>query len=369
MQQQINLLLKALIMELQSQPLKLHHLNLSHFPIVLKKSSETSKHTAESPVRKVTKTAGISSKETDTVCPFSADDIKLMINDHFTDDPENVVHNYFSCNDKQCFKISRKSQDLISPKKFNHSWLNAKQWWLCFLESTPEKTGLYCLICKKHHGHNPRNKFEKFVNEPSVRFKLDALACHQSASSHTDCIKSEFLQRISVFHKLTEEKKRVNKDVLYQVFATCYFLMKEFIPNRKLIAFLELVEKVFNGEQLGFFDYRSPASIREIFISIGETVKTASVERIKKCDAYGLMIDEVTDVSVTEQLITFIQYFDYQRGRIRTDFLSVQDALAEYESANSEAIFNILIKELASCNLDTSKMMGLSTDGAAVMLG
>ena len=80
-------------------------------------------------------------------------------------------------------------------------------------------------------------------------------------------------------------------------------------------------------------------------------------------------MDEVTDITVSSQLILFIQFWDQENSSITTMFLSSQNALEDFASCNSEAITELVKKDLAACNLDISKLMGLSTDGASVMVG
>ena len=43
--------------------------------------------------------------------------------------------------------------------------------------------------------------------------------------------------------------------------------------------------------------------------------------------------------------------------------------LEDFASCNSEAITELVKKDLAACKLDISRLMGLSTDGASVMVG
>ena len=81
------------------------------------------------------------------------------------------------------------------------------------------------------------------------------------------------------------------------------------------------------------------------------------------------MTDEMTDVSVASQLITFIQYFDTDSETVETKFLSAQDVLINHDSANAQAIYDLLKAELHSSLLDIKKFTGLATDGAAVMVG
>ena len=145
--------------------------------------------------------------------------------------------------------------------------------------------------------------------------------------------------------------------------------MKNFIANHKLLPMLDLVEHVYEYENLKYFDHRSPALQREIFIAVGEAVKSSVLEQAKQAQAYGLLTDEVSDISVTEHLMTFIQFFNQSSGTVATAFLSCQNILEGFESANAEAISELLLQSIKDCGLDIEKFTGFSSDGAAVMMG
>lgn len=125
---------------------------------------------------------------------------------------------------------------------------------------------------------------------------------------------------------------------------------------------------VIGVAEIMFFQHRSEWSQIEIFLTLGKVMKER-ILKVRAASCFGLMTDEMTDVSVTSQLITFVQYFDTQSGTVETKFLSAQDVLKEHESANAQAIYDLLKEELQSSQLDIKDMMGLATDGAAVMVG
>ena len=77
----------------------------------------------------------------------------------------------------------------------------------------------------------------------------------------------------------------------------------------------------------------------------------------------------MTDVSVTSQLITFVQYFCTQSETVETNFLSAQNVLKEHDAATAQAIYDLLKEELVLSQLDIKDVMGLATDGASVMVG
>lgn len=81
-----------------------------------------------------------------------------------------------------------------------------------------------------------------------------------------------------------------------------------------------------------------------------------------------MLMDEVTDDSVSSQLISFIQFWDDESSFTTTMFLSSQNVLEDFSSCNFKAITQLVKKELSACGMDISKLMGLSTDGARVMV-
>lgn len=78
---------------------------------------------------------------------------------------------------------------------------------------------------------------------------------------------------------------------------------------------------------------------------IGEAIREDVVEKIRKSHAFGLLTDEVTDISNTAQLITFAKYYNVEIGDAETRFVGLSDLLADSEdtSANSQSIFNSLV--------------------------
>ena len=96
--------------------------------------------------------------------------------------------------------------------------------------------------------------------------------------------------------------------MLEQAFSTCYFLMKEHMPNRKFIPLLEMIESQIGVSELIHFSHRSKGSVHDIFVCIGNTVKEASLEEVIKANSFGLLIDEATDIATCSQLISFVQY-------------------------------------------------------------
>ena len=157
--------------------------------------------------------------------------------------------------------------------------------------------------------------------------------------------------------------------VLEGVFSSAYFLMKNFIANRQLIPLINFIEKIFNVENLKYFQHRSVECQTEIFTTLGEVMRDMLLNDVRKSPAFGILTDEVCDISVTENLMTFIQFYRSETESVCTQFLSCKNILSEFSSANSESIAELILNVLKDDKLDISKLAGFSSDGASVMIG
>jgi len=169
---------------------------------------------------------------------------------------------------------------------------------------------------------------------------------------------------MSVFHKEVVEKKETEISVLQKAFSTAYFLMKEYLPNRKFLPLINFMTSVIGVEEIRYFQHRSEGSLIEIFLTLGKVLKEEILQKVRAASCFGIMTDDMTDVSVASQLITSIQYFDTDSETVETKFLSAQDVLINHDSANAQAIYDLLKEELHSSQLDVKKFTGLATDGS-----
>lgn len=184
---------------------------------------------------------------------------------------------------------------------------------------------------------------------------------------HEAAVKAEMNQRVLMFHRQYEERETFHNDVLYNAFAAIYWLAKEAVANVKFFSLLNLF-RVVGLDKMQYFTHKPPAAVREMFLITGDVVKNLIIKEIEKAGSYGLLIDEVTDIAVAEQLITFVQFWNSTSRSTEIKFLTAND-LAESDSANAETVTTILVTELDRCDLPVGKFNGFCTDGASVMTG
>jgi YesN/AraC family two-component response regulator len=136
--------------------------------------------------------------------------------------------------------------------------------------------------------------------------------------------------------------------------------MKEEIPNCKLSSLLKVVEKM-GHPYITHFKYTAAGTERDMMMNVGEVVSGKTVEQVLKSQTYGILFDEVTDISVKQQMVCFIQYID-KTGHANVDFLDIANVLEFGTSSDAETLFKTLGLDIANCSSFVS-------DGASVMVG
>ena len=108
-----------------------------------------------------------------------------------------------------------------------------------------------------------------------------------------------------------------------------------------------------------------------MLIILSSTIVEGLTKRIKNSKCFGLLTDEMTDISNVQQLVTFIKFFDMEKGDTSTVFVDFCDLLEQSEegSPNVNAILSCLVKMLDRLGLVLSHLKAFSSDGALVMTG
>jgi hypothetical protein len=92
--------------------------------------------------------------------------------------------------------------------------------------------------------------------------------------------------------------------------------------------------------------------MRGMLLLLSEVLKEDIVKKVKTSGSFGILSDEVTDISNIQQLVTFIKYFDAEMCMPQTKYINTSDLLEESTStsASAQAIFSSL-KNLIEKNL------------------
>lgn len=126
-------------------------------------------------------------------------------------------------------------------------------------------------------------------------------------------------------------------------------MMKEEIANIKFEGLPRLAERL-GVSDMKLFGHCSHPSVQEMVLEIGKAVLESVLPQ--NTNAYWVLIDEVQDITVVEQLITFVKYVNGS-GVAKTVFLGTK-ALDSSQGPNAESITEKLLELLADCKLPTN---------------
>lgn len=141
-------------------------------------------------------------------------------------------------------------------------------------------------------------------------------------------------------------------------------MMKEEIANIKFEGLLQLAERQ-GVSDMKLFAHCSHPSVQGMVLEIGKAVLESALPQ--NTNVYGVLINEVQDITVVEQLITFVKYVNGS-GVAKTVFRGTK-TLDSSQGPNAKSITEKLLELLADCKRPTNHMSSFVMDGALVMTG
>lgn len=117
------------------------------------------------------------------------------------------------------------------------------------------------------------------------------------------------------------------------------------------------------------FITRSNTVLKELVLLIGNQLSMDVAADIRNSPLFGILTDEVTDISNMSQLVTFVKYFDARSGEASTKFVGITDILADSSAPDAATIHDCLVQQIQDLNLDMKDAAAFSSDGPSVMLG
>lgn len=92
-------------------------------------------------------------------------------------------------------------------------------------------------------------------------------------------------------------------------------------------------------------------------------------KKLQEQTVYGLLVDDVADISNEEQMLAFVHYFDVELGTLQCKFLLPANVLEKVSSADAATLHGIITDHLDILKIPLKNLRGLATDGASVMTG
>ena len=197
-----------------------------------------------------------------------------------------------------------------------------------------------------------------FATSGSVNFRRSALTDHSKSMEHTDAVRAS-LESSAAAPVFSSAAETADKAILTH-FQVAYFVAKEDVTILKFKALLERCHCPHLTREL----YHNRDACHEMITILGDCLELQLVELIHNTPFAGIMIDESTDLSVRKNLVVYINVLS-KSGDVFCYFAH----LAEMKQCDAEALTEAIIQYLNQRKIDISKLSGLGSDGASVMVG
>ncbi|GBB90528.1 hypothetical protein RclHR1_17500001 [Rhizophagus clarus] len=252
--------------------------------------------------------------------------------------------------------FKKKKTRLLIKKKtegFQEEWLEIYKW----LIYDSSKKLMFCSLCKSH------KKLNRFGKEGSKNFKTSALSEHASTKDHTDATNLEISR--AEFIRVSNNSIDKAQNHIGSLMKIIFWLAENDISLNKLSEVVKLC-RILGCPQLisasSTINYENNVSGREILSAISISIEETIWNELNEAIAFGIMVDESTDISSEPHLIIYVKYCLH--GKIKVRFLK----LLQLKSKDSKTIFEAIIDLFDKKGL-TNKLMSFASDGASVMLG
>ncbi|CAB4384212.1 unnamed protein product [Rhizophagus irregularis] len=183
-----------------------------------------------------------------------------------------------------------------------------------------------------------REKQEFFKMNGSKNFKSSALSEHFTTKNHTDATNQEIakVELIKVTNNAIDRAQN-HVSVLMKII---FWLAENDISLNKLPEVVKLC-RIFDCPQLlspsNTITYENNVSGREILSAISNSIEEIIWKELAEAAAFGIMVDESTDISCEPHLIIYVKYCLY--GNIKIHFLK----LIQLKSKDSKTIFDAIV--------------------------
>ena len=246
------------------------------------------------------------------------------------------------------------------PRGFCDDWLVKYDW--LYLENGKMK----CHPCVNTRQNNP------FSGSGCTNFRNSTLVRHQKTSAHTDALKGLKLQSDmkKSMKKAEHEQIQLQKSSLKSQrhivqLRTVYCMAKNGISARNFEPLMKLQQ--VNGCTHADDYYKKPEIVCEMETVLSDQIEKSLLKNITDSPYIGLMLDETCDITVEKKLVIYCRYI--KEGQVYTAYVGnkrVTDCTAE---GLKVALCDFLQSSGILTEDDYSSLMGLGTDGAAVMVG
>ena len=257
---------------------------------------------------------------------------------------------------------------------YNSQWEKEYHWLLPVRREAGAVTGMLCQICRFHKMKNKYNKSSVWSEVPCVCIRKDSVRRHSESLQHKEAISKEMdRERSSVdggIQQAFQEQVSMNRAALKTAMQCLYWLVQNEIPHTMNYASLLEPVKFMECTDLKHLHcgenakYTSRRITQEFIQVMGTTIEKSQLNDLLSAPFCSLLIDETTDIAVLKEMVIYARFISSD-CQVQTVFLKI----VELSNGTADIIEEALLAYLTNSMIPLSRLVGLATDGASVMIG
>lgn len=255
----------------------------------------------------------------------------------------------------------------------NPEWFTVFKW--LSVEQKGAQVGMLCDVCRKYAV--PSSRYDVFIRTPCTRIRRESLAEHEKTDLHKKSVQkalqaTDFVTAgVGQIEKTFSLVSNLQRDAFIGALKTMYFLIKNELSHTTLYEKLLEHAKLMGCKYLENLNvaknanYTSERIMQELAEVLSSQIRNITIRKIADSPFISILCDETTDITVLKQLILYIKFLDVKNKKSDVRFLSI----TPIPNGTAVTIFDTIKSEILKYNIDKKKIVGLGSDGAAVMIG
>ncbi|XP_041377442.1 protein FAM200A-like [Gigantopelta aegis] len=232
-------------------------------------------------------------------------------------------------------------------------------------------TGMFCSLCIKHR-QSSKGGTGNWTKVGCKTYREEAMKAHLNSTTHQVAMQLELELRATTSTGGIEASITLEQQAFMSSLQAMYWLVKNELPHTTNFgSLLQLLQDV-GCKYLDSLNinkrtnYTSERTMQEMVVSIRTMLKNEKMEEIAASPFFSLLCDETTDITVAEQLITYIKYLDLDGRKTKVTFLGTDVVLSCGSDIITEKLIEVMDREGLAY---LTKLAGFGSDGAANMVG
>ncbi|KAG1673887.1 Zinc finger protein 862 [Nymphon striatum] len=274
------------------------------------------------------------------------------------------LRNELTETEKQSETLSERGETpkCTSNRKFRDDWKHNRPW----LTYNPQTRNMYCSVCQSADVTN------SFTTGCDILKKENVTKHEKRKGENGHLAALKIVQASKDYKKSAEVQLSKSKSAVTAAMKNIFFMASNNLPNMLISELNEhCIDQGCSSLKSLKVDkhtsYKHSTSVQEFQQCMVEVIN----DRFKSDlgdSKFSIMVDESTDISVDQNMIIYVRYLEQSLGSYKPTSVLL-DVCKLRDGATADQLKSSILCSLDTHHLNLDNLVGISTDGAAVMTG